>query len=582
MTASREIPTQDTTDLSTFRILVEGEELDSKFQVSSIVVHKQVNKIPTAQLTLVDGDASKQDFEASSSDVLVPGKEVTIKLGYHSKEDIVFKGLIIRHGIKTSGAKPSMLTLELKDAAVKMTTARKNKYFSEIKDSDAIEEIIEAAGLESDVTATSTEHAEMIQYYTSDWDFIVSRADVNGLLVFADDGTVTVKAPGIGEPLVTLAYGDNIYEFEAQIDARDQYTSVKSSAWSYTDQAIVSEDGSATLDEAGELTTNNLAEVLSTNFELQHTAKLSNGELSQWANAKLLRSKLAKIQGRVKIVGFSDIKPGDTIRLEQFGKNFNGDVFVSEVMHQMSPDSAWYTDIQFGLSQESYAHKYPDIVERPAAGLLPGIGGLHIAIVTQIEDDPDSEFRVKIRIPMISAEDEGSWARIATLDAGNARGSFFRPEVNDEVVVGFLNDDPRSPIILGMLHSSALAAPLTPTADNYQKGFFTRENIQLLFDDEKKSVTIKTPGENSIVISDDEKSIVIMDQNNNKFELNKDGINMESGKDITIKAASGDVTIEALNITLSADSQFKAEGNSGVEMSSSANAVLKGGIVQIN
>lgn len=582
MSSSREIPTQDTTDLSSCRILVDGEEVNAKYSIAAISVHKCVNKIPVAKLLLADGEASKQDFEKSSSDVFNPGKEIIIKLGYHQKEDVVFKGIILRHGIRTGGKRPSMLTLELKDVAVKMTLTRKNKYFVEVTDSDVMEEIIDGAGLEKDVTATETEHPEMIQYYSTDWDFIVSRADVNGMLVFADDGKITIKAPEISSPLVTLAFGANIYEFEAEMDARDQYTSVKSSAWNFTDQTIVTEEGSASLTEAGEFTTDDLAGVLSTDFEMQHTGKLSNGELSQWANAKLLRSKLAKIQGRVKITGFSDIKPGDTIRLEEFGKNFNGDVFVSEVRHQYSVDNAWYTDIQFGLSQDWFAHKYQNIVERPASGLLPGINGLHIAVVTQIEDDPDSEFRVKIRIPVISTDDEGSWARIATLDAGNARGSFFRPEVNDEVVVGFLNDDPRSPIILGMLHSSALAAPLTPSADNYQKGFFTRENIQLLFDDEKKSVTIKTPGENSIVISDDEKSIVIMDQNNNKFELNKDGINMESGKDITIKAASGDVTIEALNITLSADSQFKAEGNSGVEMSSSANAVLKGGIVQIN
>ena len=48
---------------------------------------------------------------------------------------------------------------------------------------------------------------------------------------------------------------------------------------------------------------------------------------------------------------------------------------------------------------------------------------------------------------------------LATLDAGKERGTFFRPEIGDEVVVGFLNDDPRHPVILGMCHSSAKPAP---------------------------------------------------------------------------------------------------------------------------
>ena len=39
-------------------------------------------------------------------------------------------------------------------------------------------------------------------------------------------------------------------------------------------------------------------------------------------------------------------------------------------------------------------------------------------------------------------DEQGVWARVATLDAGNDRGTFFRPEVDDEVVLGFFHDDP--------------------------------------------------------------------------------------------------------------------------------------------
>jgi Rhs element Vgr protein len=578
--ADRTIPTQDSVDLPTFRIFADGKEINDTYGVMSILVHKRVNKIPVAQLVLRDGDVAIQDFEASSSGDFDPGAEIEIKLGYHEKEDTVFKGIVLKHNIKAT-SKTSQLFIEMKDEAIGMTIGRKNAYFTDMKDSEIMEQLIGDAGLKKDVTATTTTHKEMIQYYSTDWDFLVSRADVNGMLVFVDDGEVVVKKPKIATPVITVAYGDNILEFEAEIDARDQYNSVKSTAWDYAAQDVESQDGSATIKEAGVITSEDLAGVLAIDYEMQHTGKISTGELTQWANAKVLRSKLAKIQGRVKIVGFSDIKPGDTIRIEEFGDNFNGNVFVSEVKHTFSSSAAWYTDIQFGLSQEWFAHKYKDVVDMPASGLLPAIHGLHIGVVTDIVD-PDSEYRVKVRIPVISTSEEGSWARVATLDAGNARGSFFRPEVDDEVIVGFLNDDPRSPIILGMLHSSSLPAPLEPAEDNFQKGFFTREGIQLLFDDEKKSVTILTPGENSIVIDDDAKSILITDQNDNKIELTEDGINMESGADITIKTSTGDVTIEGMNITLKAATQFKATGDGGVEMSSSANAVLKGALVQIN
>lgn len=56
---------------------------------------------------------------------------------------------------------------------------------------------------------------------------------------------------------------------------------------------------------------------------------------------------------------------------------------------------------------------------------------------------------------------------------------------------------------------------------------------------------------------------------------------MESAGDISIKA-SGDVKIEGTNVDIKASANFKAEGSAGVEMSSSATAILKGSIVQIN
>jgi hypothetical protein len=72
-------------------------------------------------------------------------------------------------------------------------------------------------------------------------------------------------------------------------------------------------------------------------------------------------------------------------------------------------------------------------------------------------------------------------------------------------------------------HSSALPAHLQPTSANPQKGYQSREGIQLLFDDEKKSVSLITPGGNSLVLSDDDQGITLKDQNGNKIVLGPDG-----------------------------------------------------------
>ncbi|MEM9324157.1 MAG: phage baseplate assembly protein V, partial [Bacteroidota bacterium] len=299
------------------------------------------------------------------------------------------------------------------------------------------------------------------------------------------------------------------------------------------------------------------------------------------SDAKLLRSRLAKVQGNIKMVGFSDIKPGHVINLAGFGDRFNGKAYVSGVVHHFATESTWYTELTIGLNQKWFHQNFDDINESPASGLTPGIGGLQVGTVTNIHEDPDGEFRVQVRIPIIGTEDEGVWARVSLLDAGDNRGTFFRPEVDDEVIVGFVNSDPRDPVILGMLHSSAKAPPIEPEEENNEKGIITRSELRLLFNDDLNVITLDTPNGNSIVISEDEGAMNFEDENGNKIIMNADGILLESAKDIIMKA-SGDVTVEGTNLTNTANSQYLAEGNSGAELSTSGQAVIKGSIVQIN
>ena len=50
MSNSGVIQTSQSADLVTHKILIEGEELSSTYQVKSIVVQNEVNRIPMAQI----------------------------------------------------------------------------------------------------------------------------------------------------------------------------------------------------------------------------------------------------------------------------------------------------------------------------------------------------------------------------------------------------------------------------------------------------------------------------------------------------------------------------------------------------
>jgi Rhs element Vgr protein len=473
--------------------------------------------------------------------------------------------------------------VECKDAAVKMTVGRKSKYFYESTDSDILEEILGEYELDKDVEATTVTHPEMVQYYSTDWDFIVSRAEANGKLVFTEDGKVVVKKPDLStDPALSLLWGGNVLEFAAEMDARDQFSAMKAKAWAAADQQIVETEAASFSDELpGNISSDDLAGVVSlSEYLLDHSGQVKDVELQQWVDSALVKSRISKIRGSMTIQGYPDVIPGSMVEIGGMGERFNGKVYVSAVRHEISSEN-WETNLQLGLSPNWFAKEVSDIIATKASGLVPAINGLQIGVVTALEGDPEGEYRVKVTIPIVSEDEEGIWARVALLDAGDSRGSFFRPEIGDEVVVGFLNDDPRNPVILGMMHSSAKPSPIEPADDNHEKGFITRSEMKLHFDDDKKIITIVTPNGNTIVMSDDEGGITVEDENGNKAVFDSSGINMESASDINIKA-TGDVNIEGNNVNIKANLQLKAEGSAQAELSSGGSTAVKGSIVQIN
>jgi len=581
MNNSGVIQTSKSADLVTLKILIEGEELSNTYQVKSVVVQNEANRIPMAQIVLVDGEASERDFKLSNEDLLIPGKKIEITAGYHNDEETIYKGIIIKHSIKIK-SDASLLIIECKDEAVKLTIGRKSKYFYEVKDSEVFEEIIDTYGLEKDVEATNFSHKEIVQYNTSDWDFIVSRAQANGKLCFVENGKITIHKPNItASPVETITFGSSLLDFDAEIDARNQFAKVSSYSWNYTDQELVEiEANDPAVSLNGNISVADLSKTIELeNLELRHGGTLTEVELQDWADAKLLFQQLSKIRGRVKFQGIPAVKPNTIITLEGVGDRFNGNAYVTGVFHELA-EGNWTIDAQFGLNPEWFSETF-DIHTPTGSGIIPAIKGLHVGIVTQLEEDPNGEDRILVKIPIINNEEQGIWCRVASPDAGDKRGFFFRPEIEDEVIIGFINEDPNNAIVLGMLHSKGKPSPITASDDNHQKGIVTRSEMKVLFDDEKKSIAIETPAGKKITLDEDQGVIKIEDENSNIITIDSNGIKMESAGNIEFKA-TGDVKIEGTNVSINASAQFKAEGSAGVEMSSGATAVLKGSMVQIN
>ena len=196
------------------------------------------------------------------------------------------------------------------------------------------------------------------------------------------------------------------------------------------------------------------------------------------------------------------------------------------------------------------------------------IYGVVIGIVTN-NQDPDKLGRVKVRLPWLIDTTESYWARVATLMAGKGRGSFFLPEVDDEVLVAFEHGDVRFPYVLGALWNGVDTPPYD-NADgaNNLRVITSRSNHQIILDDtsgsEKIQILDKT-GKNSLTI----------DTSANTMTLQVEG-------DIVLKAANGKIVLDAQAVEITSSQATKVQAGSTMEVTARQTMTVKGQTVNIN
>lgn len=539
----------------TATILSAGKPMDPSFEVVSIDIVKEVNRIPYASLTLLDGSAVEQKFAISDDAFFEPGKEIEIKLRYEGDPGStasVFKGLVFKQTIEAN-ERGTLLTVEMKDAAIKLTQTRHSMVYRKKTDSQIMGELIGNHGVKKgSIDATQPEHPEIVQYYCTDWDFILSRADLYGLWVIAQDGEISVKKISLSENAkYNLEFGiSDIYAFEIEVDGSHQYANIESVGWDLKNQKLTQSSKAKAFNlSQGNLKPETVARAVGSQVQsLSSAVPLDTKSLQAWADGAMIKSRMSMIRGFISTPGVGNVNCLDVMNIDGMGKRFNGKTVVTGIRHRVDLDG-WRTDVQFGLSAERFITR-PGVTDVPAAGQLPGVNGLQIGVVDKFAEDPDKEFRIKVILPGIDEKTGAVWARLATPDAGKERGYFFRPEPGDEVVVGFFNDDPRQAVILGAMYGSKNMPPkkMKLTKDNLDKGIVSKKGITLAFsDDEKPAFLVETPGSNKFIIDDNDQKIQISDQHGNSITMSKDGIEIKSAKDLKI-SASANVEIKGVKV----------------------------------
>ena len=578
-------------------VIVGGKDVGAKYGLKSVVVTKEINKVSKARIIIMDGDPSDETFEASASKDFDPDKTISIKMGYDQKEKEVFSGVITGQSLKVR-FKSSELVLTCMDKAFQLSTTRKTSNFVKKKDSDVISEIIGGYGLSKTVSTTTFKHPNIVQYNCSDWDFILARADANAMVVINEGAKLSVASPVVsGSAILDINFGLEIIDFSAEMDAINQLSSVEFQSWDSQKLSLVKSVGTEpSVNAHGDLTGKKLSAVgKSPKLALNTSVPEDSGLLKSWAKSHLQHSRLSKIRGFASFVGNSAPLVGKLIKLAGFSPHFNGLAYLTKVVHAFE-DGFWKTETGFGLQPKTFTDSDNNIEGPSGLGLLPAISGIHIGKVKKIDKDPAGEYRVQVDVPFIETSGEGLWARLSHLHASSNYGYYFYPDVGDEVILSFVNSDPRFAVIIGSLYGKKNKPPFTPETKNKDKGIITKNKLKLTFEDDKKIITIETPGGQKVTLDDKGKSLKLEDQNKNSVLLDKNGITLNSGKDLILKSkgkitmksgaateikSGADLKAQGVNLALKASAKAGLEGATA-EIKGSGKVVVKGGMINLN
>jgi uncharacterized protein involved in type VI secretion and phage assembly len=199
----------------------------------------------------------------------------------------------------------------------------------------------------------------------------------------------------------------------------------------------------------------------------------------------------------------------------------------------------------------------------------PGrLHGVMVGIVTN-NRDPDGLHRVKVRFPWLSQGDESHWARVATPMAGNGRGCYFLPEVDDEVLVAFEHGSVEHAFVIGSLWNGQDKS----TEDN-QSG--TNDN---------RSITSRSGHVIRLGDRSGSESIEIVDKSGNNRILitsSSNKIAIEAQGDIEITSSTGKLKMSAIGVEIQSQADVKIQAQTTIDMSANAQVSVKGALVKLN
>lgn len=593
-------------------IKVDGSPIAGDFEANivSVRVHTTVHAPAVASLRFVDPYFALLDEGAFSV-----GDELEILLpDAQNSLSTVFKGEVTTLGTEHEAGQLPVLLVEGLSGTHRLATASTYKAYLNQTRTQVVEEIAGRHGLTPSCDASGGPEPYLLQTGT-DHAMVTELARGIGFEWFVDGKDLHFrKRPADGGPTLKRS-DDTLLRLTASYTGIHAPSKVSVLGWDPAAQEDFSGDAGAVVDSPGATELGSTAPLVTDSYSkakdafgtdllLGATSARDAKEAEAIADSVGLELVSAGLSVEGVAAGDPAIVAGGQVTLEEVGSTLGGTYYVTEVIHEFGVRQETRTTFRCG------GHQHPParLGTQPGGPDSWGRTGLVLGVVTNINDE-ENLGRVKVRFPSLGEEAESDWARVIIPGVGEDRGFDMRPEVNDEVVVGFERGDVRFPFVLGGVWSGKHQPPEADTSDD---GVVVRRQIVSRVG---HAITV-SDGPNGAADDDPERYVEIaLAHGTTTVKIAEDHIKIEApdGHPITIESGdgtieltdAGDVEIKANNLTfeakqkvtmksgtdtgVKAGTNLKLEGGvkvvaKGVQaaLEGSAMAVVKGGMVKIN
>ena len=530
----------------------------------------------------------------------VVGKTLAVKVGAFGSNALlpVFSGTILGVGCELDMDRTQML-VDAYDKSYVLGRQTKIKTHLEMNYADIVSSIASEVGLTATVSGLPTTRFESVQQFGTPHQFLDRITRASGCEWFVDDAKLVVRKRTTQGATVALMGGESLMSFSARYSASEEAKSLTVRGWDPVQQkAVVGTAAAPTPTVTAPIVTNNRKKVKLNPATAWTRAPVDQTDATAIATALHQWMDDTSITGRGQTYLNPAIVPGVMVDIDGMGPTWNGKYRVADVEHVFRRSTPFVTRFTVGGSEPT---SLVDLLGPPA---LPSshrfLGGVTIGVVTNLED-PKNQRRVKLRLPYLAEDEETGWARVVQLGAGNKRGLWIHPEVNDEVIVAFEQGDARLPVVIGGVWSSKNVSPDTATVKSGKlegRSLTSNKGHLLHFEDgDKPFVEIMHASTKAHVRFDNDAGIVIEAPDQDlEFKNSKASIKIAKNGDITIKGnkitldATTDIIFKSKDLksdtkvhtTVTAGGEVKISGRLGGTLDGGLTTKIKGAMVNIN